>query len=182
MQKSLRILLVLGIVLSSTFVYAQTDISTHDKEQITKAIRYVMKFAGGEALKTNIKYSAADFIAQKVPQDIVADVMDNIATQQADEVAQKIFNQYFTVADARAINEFYESPVGKKFTQKIPFLAMEYSKQSPELTLKAYQEIFDQLKAKGYPLDDLRKKYLSPAQFTGSDLSNTTSVDAMEKD
>ncbi len=166
MRKGLGILLVFGVLVSSNFVYAQADTAAQDKEQIVKAINYVMPFAGEKMLKQNMKYLTDNLIVQKVPRDIVDEVLGKVETKLFDEIAIKVFSQYFTVEDAQAISAFYESSVGKKFTEKMPLFAQEYFKQSSEISFKIYQEIFDQFKAKGYPLDDLRKNYLNPASLS----------------
>lgn len=182
MYKGLGILLILGSLFSSTCVYAQADTAVQDKQQVIRAVKNVMSFSGGEMMKRNIEYLSAALISQKVPRDIVEQVVGNVDVKIFDEIALKVFSQHFTVEDAQAINEFYESPVGKKFSQTMPVLAREYFNQSSNSFLKIYQDIFDQLKDKGYPLDDLRKAYLSPAQASEINLPDPTSPAAMEKD
>ncbi len=173
MRKGLGILLVFGLVLSSNFVYAQTDTAARDKEQMMRAMNHVMPFAGEEMLKQNMKYLTDNLIVQKVPRDIVDEVLGKVETKLFDEIAIKVFSQYFTVEDAQAISAFYESAVGKKFTEKMPVLGGEYFKQSSEFSSKIYEKIFDQLKTKGYPLDDLRKNYLNSAQISVDSSSDT---------
>lgn len=166
MRKVLGILLLFNVFFVSNLVYAQGDTAVQDTEQIMRAVNNVMSFSGGDMMNQNVEYLSATLIAQKVPQDVVEHVIGKVDVKIFDKVAMKVFNQHFTVEDARAINEFYESSVGKKFSQTMPVLAREYFDQSSKFSLKIYQEIFDQLKAKGYPLDDLRKTYLSPQQFS----------------
>jgi hypothetical protein len=182
MPKEFGILLVCSFVLSSTFVYAQANSAEQNKEQMIKAINYVMPFAGKRILKENMKYLSDALIIQKVPQDIIQDIMSKVEINQSDEIAVKVFSQYFTVEDVQSINAFYESSVGKKFTQTMPLFAGEYFKQSSELSFKIYQDIFEQLKAKGYPLDDLRKAYLSPVELPAEMLSNAASSESMQKE
>lgn len=167
MHRGFGIILVFGFLLSSNFVYAQSDITAQDKEEMVKVINYVMPFTGERILKQNMKYLSDVLISQKVPQNIVNEVIGEVKAKKIDEIAIKVFSQYFTVADAQAISAFYESAVGKKFTEKMPLFAGEYFKQSSEVSFQIYQNIFDQLKAKGYPLDDLRKNYLNLSLITG---------------
>lgn len=132
-------------------------------------------------MKKNIKSFSDTLIAQEVPQEIVQEIISKVDTKQADGIAVKIFSQYFTIEDARAINEFYESTAGKKFAQAMPLFAGEYLKQSSEFSFKIYQGIFEQLKDKGYPLEDLRKIYLSPTQFSDAAFLNVKSPAVVNK-
>ena len=68
----------------------------------------------------------------------------------------------------------------------MPLLMQEYLYQYGSFSYKVYEQIFDELAKKGYPLDDLRNAYLAPAKVSvkpavGSTGSPATDVKKEEK-
>lgn len=162
MRKGLWVLLACVILSSTAMVYAQDVATLEDNAQITKAVQAVMKYSDSETIKQNMKLFSSALVAQKVPQDVADELIGKIETKQFDEISVEIFKKYFTVQDAKVMNEYYESPVGKKLLEVRMSLWKEYSKKSSDIYLKFYEEAFNELEKKGYQLDNLRKAYLNP--------------------
>ncbi len=176
MHKGFWFLFVFVTLAVSSNVFAQTDTALEDNEEIAKATNNVMNFSGGEMVKRGIKFLSQSLAGQKVPQEIINEVTVKIDVKQFDQVAVEVFKKHFTVEDAKAINEFYQSPVGKKLKGILPVMGIENVAEFSELMQKVNMQVFDELQEKGYSLEDLRKNYLRPAVVPGGMPTQPVSV------
>jgi hypothetical protein len=61
-----------------------------------------------------------------------------------------VYFKYLTVDDLQKLNEFYETPVGKKFANSLPMITQGSMQVGQEWGAKIGRAFEEKLKAKGY--------------------------------
>ena len=110
-----KVIITLALVLVAQFGFSQVDEAF--KKDVLKVIE---KSGGGAQVNAAKKQVLAMIPAEKQTAFLVE--LDVILNKIQDETA-KIYMQEYTKEDIKAMLAFYESPVGKKMTEKAEVLS-----------------------------------------------------------
>jgi len=61
-----------------------------------------------------------------------------------------VYQKHMTLSDLEKIIEFYETPVGRKYAEKTPFIMQESMQVGQQWGMKVGQKFQEKLKEKGY--------------------------------
>ena len=61
-----------------------------------------------------------------------------------------VYSKYMTIEDLQELIKFYETPVGKKYAQNVPFITQESIQIGQQWGMKLGQDIEKKIKEKGY--------------------------------
>ena len=110
-----KVIITLALILVAQFGFSQVDEAF--KKDVLKVIE---KSGGGAQVNAAKKQVLAMIPAEKQTAFLVE--LDVILNKIQDETA-KIYMQEYTKEDIKAMLAFYESPVGKKMTEKAEILS-----------------------------------------------------------
>lgn len=148
MKKFLIISFVL--LLSFNLSFAQSS------NTYRSTLKTMLEVAGTEAtFKTAIKQMFVMIKQQKsnVPANVWTELEKEFSSVSLNDLLDMftpVYQKYLTEADLLKIIEFYQTPTGKKFAEKTPFLTQESMQVGQEWGRKIGQQLTEKLKAKGY--------------------------------
>jgi len=135
-------------VLSTSVCFSQT--STEYKT----ALKKMMIASGAEnTYKVVIDQMVAAFKTQKsnVPEEFWTEMgAEMVKTSMTDlvDMLAPVYEKHLTLADINGLIAFYQSPIGKKFAEKTPFITQESMQIGQQWGMKLGQKIVDKLKEK----------------------------------
>jgi hypothetical protein len=135
-------------VLSTSVCFSQT--STEYKT----ALKKMMVVSGAEnTYKVVIDQMISAFKAQKsnIPEEFWTEMgTEMVKTSMTDlvDMLAPVYEKHLTLADINDLIAFYQSPIGKKFAEKTPFITQESMQVGQQWGMKLGQKIVDKLKEK----------------------------------
>lgn len=133
---------------STNLCFSQTN------DEYRNAISRMMVVSGSQTtFKTVITQTINMMKQQKseIPQefwDKFSEEMLNTSITDLTDMLVPIYKKHLTLAEVNQLIAFYESPVGKKFAEKIPLITQESMAVGREWGLKLGQKIVEKLKEK----------------------------------
>ena len=147
MKKSIFVISILIVSLGQTFGQA-------DSYKVT--LKKMLYVAGTEAsFKVAIKQMFDMFKQQttNVPDSIWVELEKEFSKTSMDELVDMLsptYQKHMTEADLKKIIGFYQTPVGKKYAEKTPFIMQESMQVGQQWGMKIGQKFQERLKEKGY--------------------------------
>ncbi len=120
------IALALLIILSSLST-VHADISQEKRKEIEKMLR----LTGVEKLVAQMEnqmISAFKTQMPQVPEIFWTKFQQKMDTRELVEKIMPVYDKYYTIEDLKAVNAFYESPVGQKVLSTLPQVMQETMK------------------------------------------------------
>lgn len=138
------------LVFMSFSSYGQAD------KAYSKTLQKMFKVAGTEeSYHAVIKQMFTAFKQQysNVEQDIWDELEnDFLETSLKDltEMLAPVYSKYMTKDDLKEVIKFYQTPVGKKFAQKTPFITQESMQIGQQWGMKIGQDFIKKMQERGY--------------------------------
>lgn len=88
-----------------------------------------------------------------IPENIVADLEQeflNTSLAELVDMLTPVYEKHFSEADLQEIIKFYDSPIGRKFAEKTPFVMQESMQVGQQWGQKIGEAFQVKLKEKGY--------------------------------
>jgi uncharacterized protein len=148
MKKSIFLFSI--ILCSAISGFAQPD------AEYKSALQKMLAAAGTEqTFKVAIKQMFEMFKQQKtsVPNDIWVGLEAEFNASSMAELVDMlapVYHRHISISDLQAITAFYETPVGKKYAEKTPFIMEESMQVGQQWGMKIAQRFQEKLKEKGY--------------------------------
>lgn len=130
--------------------FAQVDAS------YKASLKKMLNASGTEAtFDAGIKQMIAMFKQQKsnVPENVWTEFEQEFSKTSMDELVEMLAPVYYnhlTADDLQKMIDFYETPVGKKYAEKTPFIMQESMQVGQQWGMKIGQQVMEKLKEKGY--------------------------------
>ena len=143
-----KILILSAIIcFFSSVSFAQTDSAKY-----SLAIKKLMIVSGSEnTSKVAINQMIGMMKQQK--SDVSQEFLDNLAAEllktsmpELLDMMVPIYQKHLTLTDVNELIAFYESPIGKKFAEKTPFIMQESMQVGQQWGMKIGQRIAEKLK------------------------------------
>lgn len=141
-----QLLLVALITIFSSISVAHAEISKEKRKEIEK----LLQLTGAEKLAFQVKtqmISALKAEMAEVPESFWEKVQKKMDTRELQEKIIPIYDKYYTIEDLKAINAFYETPVGQKVLSTLPQImqesikiGQEWGKQAAEAAAKELEK------------------------------------------
>lgn len=145
-----KIIVVISILIISLGVtYGQVD-----SYKVT--LKNMLEVAGTEtSFKVVIKQMFDMFKQQKtnVPDSIWVEFEKEFSKTSIDDLVDMlspVYQKHMTENDLMKIIEFYQTPVGRKYAEKTPFIMQESMQVGQQWGMKIGQKFQEKLKEKGY--------------------------------
>jgi hypothetical protein len=145
-----KIIVVISILIISLGVtYGQVD-----SYKVT--LKNMLEVAGTEtSFKVVIKQMFDMFKQQKtnVPDSIWVEFEKEFLKTSIDDLVDMlspVYQKHMTENDLMKIIEFYQTPVGRKYAEKTPFIMQESMQVGQQWGMKIGQKFQEKLKEKGY--------------------------------
>ncbi|MEM6731907.1 MAG: DUF2059 domain-containing protein [Myxococcota bacterium] len=93
-------------------------------------------------------------MAPQVPNAVWTDLEKTMSSKvgELEGILIPIYDRHFTESDIDALITFYQTPVGKKFVQKLPVVTQESMTAGQKWGLKIGDQVVRELRSKGYEL------------------------------
>lgn len=147
MKKSILTLL---FALITTFSFSQ------ENDSYKSTLKKLIQVSGSEVAYINALNQMFNLLKQQQPNvpdafwDELVVELNKDAINQLVNMISPIYKKHLTEADIRGVIVFYETPVGKKFAEKTPFITQESMVSAQEWGIKIGERVAEKLKAKGY--------------------------------
>ncbi|CAG4998204.1 hypothetical protein DYBT9275_01953 [Dyadobacter sp. CECT 9275] len=144
------IVTVLICLLTSSISFGQSD------PAYQKKLQKMFEVSGSEqTYKVAIQQMFQMFKQQKanVPENVWTEFEGEfLKTSIKDLVTmlEPVYQKHLTIDELQKIIEFYDTPTGKKFAEKTPFIMQESMQIGQQWGMKIGQEFQEKMKAKGY--------------------------------
>jgi uncharacterized protein len=151
--KSMKKILAIAFVLLVTTVNV---VSAQANDEYKRTLKKMLDAAGSEAtFDSAIKQMLGMFKGQyqSVPENVWAELeteMVKISVNDLVEMLAPVYEKHLSIADLNKIIEFYQTPVGKKYAEKTPFITQESMQVGQEWGMKVGQKFQEKMKEKGY--------------------------------
>jgi uncharacterized protein len=147
-----RISVLALLVISMTSAFGQSANNSSYKATLKK----MLEVAGTETtFKAAIKQMFGMFKQQntKVPENVWAEFEAEFSKTSISDLVnmlEPVYAKHMTEADLNKIIEFYQTPVGKKYAEKTPFILQESMQVGQTWGMQMGQKFQEKLKEKGY--------------------------------
>ena len=108
-----------------------------------------------ESYQASIKQMISMFKQQytNIEDDAWDEMEEEFAGTSLNELTEMlvpVYSKYLTLEDLETIIEFYETPTGKKYAEKTPFIMQESIQIGQEWGMKIGQDLEEKMRKKGY--------------------------------
>ncbi len=144
------------IVVLICFLSFQSSVLAQADKEYTKLLQKMLESAGNDgAYKSAITqiigmYKAAD---SSIPDDFWNSFEKEFSAKSYDDLIEKlapVYAKYLTKEDLKQLNDFYQTPVGKKYAKVVPNItmdSMEIGKAwGQEIAMKVLQKLEEKKK------------------------------------
>jgi uncharacterized protein len=145
-----KLIILTLLITSSVASIAQKD------NQYKTTLKKLMEVSGSEqTFKAVISQFFTLFKNQnsQVPDSIWSELEQEFYNTSTDELVAMltpVYEKHLTEADLQKIIEFYQSPVGKKYAEKTPFITQESMQVGQQWGTKIGEHFAERLKQNGY--------------------------------
>jgi hypothetical protein len=146
-----RILLTFALILAATTLSFGQDNSVYKN-----TLKEMMDVSGStESYKVVITQTIKMFKEQKsqVPDEVWTHFEKSFLEVSQGELLEMlvpIYQKHISLPDLKAIIAFYQSPAGKRFSEKTPFIMQESMQAGQQWGMKLAERFDKELKEKGY--------------------------------
>lgn len=154
----MRILLIVLVVLSTNFTYAQsngdsTNTTSVSRDAFEKDIYRLLELTG--SAKIGIQAMNQMLVSYKqampsVPNEFWEEFMKEVDEQSLINLIIPVYKKYYTPEDVKAIIAFYETPIGKKTIAVLPGITKDSMTAGQAWGLDIGTKVAAKLKEKGY--------------------------------
>lgn len=143
-------------ILTLILAFAVTCSFAQDTETYKASLKKMMRVTGSEGAYKGIVEQMMSMSKKQQPnvpdgfwEEITAEMNKNTFDQVIDRMLP-VYKKHLTEADLLGLIAFYDTPVGKKFAEKSPLIAVESMSASQEWARELSEKIMERIKAKGY--------------------------------
>lgn len=122
-----KLLLIVTITIFSCISLAHAEISKEKRAEIEKMLRLTGMEKLMDQMMTQM-ISAYKVQMKQVPEAFWTKFRQKIDTGELLEKLIPLYDKYYSVEDLKAVNAFYESPVGQKILATLPEITQESMK------------------------------------------------------
>ena len=115
-----------SLVLATACLLSQTAVTAEPAS--AQSIKHMMQMTGAGDIgmqMINQMLPALKNMAPDAPDSFWVDVMAEIDTNEIEDLVIPVYQKYLTEADIQAINNFYQTPSGKKLIKVQPSMIQE---------------------------------------------------------
>lgn len=137
------------LLIFSIAAHAQTD--SYDA-----TLKKMLEVSGSEAtFQAGIKQMFSMFKQQNanVPEEMWTAMETEFSKTSMNELVEMltpVYKRHLTESDLKSVIIFFESPAGKKYAEKNPFIMQESMQVGAQWGQKVAQRVMEKLKEKGY--------------------------------
>lgn len=139
-------------ILPAMLFLAVFSACSQDSEKV-KNIKKLLELTGSgkigvQAMQNMLNTFKSSF--PSVDEKFWDDFSNEVKAEDLDALVIPIYDKYYTDSDIKQLIEFYNSPVGRKMTEKMPVILQESMEAGKEWGKQIAEKVLTRLKEKGY--------------------------------
>ena len=143
---------ILTLFASLFLIAAQCQVN----DEYKTSLKQMLELSGTEeTFKTAIDQVLGMYKQNKpgVPENVWTEIYNEFSKTSLNDLVEllaPIYQKHLTLQDVKKITEFYQTPVGKKYASKTPYIMQESMQAGQQWGMKLAYNIAEKLKEKGY--------------------------------
>ena len=141
-----KIIFVICLIITSSYGYSQSS-------KKTEKIKQLLELSGSAKLGVqvmNVMIPQFSKVYPDVDKKIWDEIMTEVNVQDLIDLIIPIYEKYYTEEDIDQLIQFYNSPIGKKSVEMMPFITQESMQAGQAWGSELSLKVINKLKQKGY--------------------------------
>lgn len=141
-----KIIFVICLIITSSYGYSQSS-------KKTEKIKQLLELSGSAKLGIQVMNIMIPQFSKAYPdvdKKIWDEIMTEVNVQDLIDLIIPIYEKYYTEEDIDQLIQFYNSPIGKKSVEMMPFITQESMQAGQAWGSELSLKVINKLKQKGY--------------------------------